>query len=329
VLDGLMKGLIRIMIIDDLEKRTIDGLSDMNYSRKYLAFMSSRDLEQKFRDYKAEHTDDEEKETNLGEFIFKSPEFEKIDIVFFNRWQFSDDEFLVPVLLRKKKILSKKEQRKASQSPDYIQKQIDMEEESLNNAKERLDEVMKEINRMEKGRYDDESEYQAVLNKRRRIDQDIKRRQGRIKNLKKPVNKTDQASIIKFDLYETFKNNQSFMDRLGDKVGDWGLDTLWKKHINPDDRFSFVALHKMSGIAKEWINIKVLYDKKTVFSDQLQDQLNDFASKYGLLVQESQSRAAGPGSYQPMLQEHILDTLEMAVISCEILNRTEEIQSDS
>ena len=119
------------------------------------------------------------------------------------------------------------------------------------------------------------------------------------------------------------------MDRLGDKVGDWGLATLWKKHMNPDERFSFVTLHKMSSLAKEWTHIRVLCDKKTTFSDQLQDQLNDFASKYGLLVQESQSRAAGPGSYQPMLQEHILDTLEMAVISCEILNRTEEVQSGS
>ena len=106
VLDGLMKGLIRIMIIDDLGKRTIDGLSEMNYSRKYLSYLSSRDLEKKFRDYKDEHADDEEKDINLGEFIFKSPEFEKIDIVFFNRWHFSDDEFLVPVLLRKKKIVN-------------------------------------------------------------------------------------------------------------------------------------------------------------------------------------------------------------------------------
>ena len=119
------------------------------------------------------------------------------------------------------------------------------------------------------------------------------------------------------------------MDRLGDKVGDWGLDTLWKKHMNPDERFSFITLHKMSGIAKEWIQIKVLYDKKIDFLEQLQDQLNDFASKYGLLVQESQSRSAGPGSSQPMLQEHILDTLEMAVISCEIMNRTEEVRGGS
>ena len=41
-------------------------------------------------------------------------------------------------------------------------------------------------------------------------------------------------------------------------------------------------------------------------------------------VKESRSRAAGPGSYQPMLDDHIMDSLELAVINCEILNRIEK-----
>ena len=161
VLDGLMKGLVKIMIVDDLGTRTLDGMVALNYSRKYLSFMNSYELETKFKAFKQQHLEDQEKETNISEFIFKSPDFESIDIVFFNRWNFSDDEFLVPVLLRKKTILSKQEQRKSNQNPEYIEKQIESETNSIKQAEKNLKEVLKEINKMEKGRYQEEDEYQA------------------------------------------------------------------------------------------------------------------------------------------------------------------------
>ena len=128
---------------------------------------------------------------------------------------------------------------------------------------------------------------------------------------------------------ELIKEKQSFMDRLGDKVADWGLDSLWEKHMNPDDRFSFNKLHQMSGVAKEWIKRNNEYNRSKLFTERLKDQLNDFAGKYGMLVKESRSRAAGPGSYQPMLDDHILDSLELAVINCEILNRIEQSRENA
>ena len=108
-------------------------------------FMNIHDLEMKYREFKKVHAEDEQRDINLGEFIFKSPEFEKIDIVFFNRWKFSEEEFMVPVLLRKKTIMSKQEERKAGQKPEYIQKQIDNEANGLKAAKVALEEVMKEV----------------------------------------------------------------------------------------------------------------------------------------------------------------------------------------
>ena len=110
--------------------------------------MSSSELEAKFKAFKQQHLKDEEKETNISEFIFKSPDFESIDIVFFNRWNFSDDEFLVPVLLRKKTILSKQEQRKSNQNPEYIEKQIQSEKNSIKQAEKNLKDVLKEINKI-------------------------------------------------------------------------------------------------------------------------------------------------------------------------------------
>ncbi|MEC7130560.1 MAG: hypothetical protein VXW68_01715, partial [SAR324 cluster bacterium] len=78
-----------------------------------------------------------------------------------------------------------------------------------------------------------------------------------------------------------------------------------------------------------WIKRNNEYNRSKLFTERLKDQLNDFAGKYGMLAKESRSRAAGPGSYQPMLDDHILDSLELAVINCEILNRIEQSRENA
>ena len=84
VLEKLMKGLIYVMIIDDLEKRTIDGLVKIDFSRKYLSYMPTSELSKKLKEFREEHADEELKNANVVDFIFNSPDFENVDIVFFN-----------------------------------------------------------------------------------------------------------------------------------------------------------------------------------------------------------------------------------------------------
>ena len=84
VLDGLMKGLVHVMIIDDLEKRTIDGLVALNFKRKFLSYMSTKELAKKIDDFHKAHSEDEFANANIAQFIFNSPDFEHVEIVFFN-----------------------------------------------------------------------------------------------------------------------------------------------------------------------------------------------------------------------------------------------------
>ena len=53
---------------------------------------------------------------------------------------------------------------------------------------------------MEKGRYQEEDEYQALRSSQKRIQKDIDRRKNRLKSLEKPVKQSDQAVVIKYDL---------------------------------------------------------------------------------------------------------------------------------
>jgi len=323
VLDGLMKGLVHVMIIDDMEKRTIDGLVALDFKRKFLSFMSTSELSKKIQEFRNAHAEDEFAKANIEEFIFNSPDFEHVEIVFFNSWKFTEDSFPVRVALRKKAIISKKEERKVQQK-DQAEGKIAAEEKALVVVKEKLEEVMRVINKMEKSHFDDEDEYQLQTSARKRFLKDIKIRELRLKELKRPISKgAGEEKIITIDLFDIFKNNQSFMDRMSDKAGSLGLvGELWGKHVKTDDSFSFNKLVEMARFSKDWIKASAQIKKIKSQTTHLAKQLKLFVETNELTTSVSSSGSGTEVNYQPLLDENILDRLELAVLSCEISNLT-------
>ena len=108
-----------------------------------------------------------------------------MDIVFFNSWKFTEDSFPVRVALRKKTLISKKEERQV-QKQDFNKSKIVNEEKSLEGVKNKFNEIMREINKMEKSHMDDEDAYQNLNNSRRRLLKDINRRELRLKRAETP-----------------------------------------------------------------------------------------------------------------------------------------------
>jgi hypothetical protein len=324
VLDGLMKGLVHVMIIDDMEKRTIDGLVSLDFKRKFLSFMSTSELSKKIQEFRKVHAEDEFAKANIEEFIFNSPDFEHIEIVFFNSWKFTEDSFPIRVALRKKAIISKKEERKVKQEDQVVGK-IATEEKALGVVKLKLEEVIRVINKMEKSHFDDEDEYQLQTSARKRFIKDIKIRELRLKEMKRPVSKgSGEEKIITIDLFDIFKNKQSFMDRMSDKAGSLGLGDLWGKHVKTDDSFSFNKLAEMARFSKEWIKASAQLKKIKSQTTHLAKQLKLFVETNELTTSVSSSGSGAKVNYQPLLDEHILDRLELAVLSCEISNLCED-----
>jgi len=322
ILDGLMKGLVHVMIIDDMDKRTIDGLVALDFKRKFLSFMSTSELSKKIQEFRNAHAEDEFAKANIEEFIFNSPDFEHVEIDFFNSWKFTEDSFPIRVALRKKAIISKKEERKVQQQ-DQAEGKIAAEEEALVVVKEKLEEVMRVINKMEKSHFDDEDEYQLQTSARKRFLKDIKIRELRLKELKRPISKgAGEEKIITIDLFEIFKTNQSFMHRMSDKAGSLGLGELWGKHIETDDSFSFNKLVEMARFSKDLIKASAQLKKIKSQTTHLAKQLKLFVEKYELTNSVSSSGSGTEVNYQQLLDEHILDRLELAVLSCEISNLT-------
>jgi len=319
-----MKGLVHVMIIDDMEKRTIDGLVALDFKRKFLSFMSSSELSKKIQEFRKVHAEDEFAKANIEEFIFNSPDFEHIEIVFFNSWKFTEHSFPIRVALRKKAIISKKEERKVKQEDQVVGK-IATEEKALGVVKLKLEEVIRVINKMEKSHFDDEDEYQLQTSARKRFLKDIKIRELRLKEMKRPVSKgSGEEKIITIDLFDIFKNKQSFMDRMSDKAGSLGLGDLWGKHVKTDDSFSFNKLTEMARFSKDWIKASAQLKKIKSQTTHLAKQLKMFVETNELTTSVSSSGSGAKVNYQPLLDEHILDRLELAVLSCEILNLCED-----
>ncbi|MBC8258950.1 MAG: hypothetical protein H8E38_08035 [SAR324 cluster bacterium] len=325
ILDGLMKGLINVMIIDDLGQRTQDGLVKIDFSRKFLSFMPSNELANKIEKFRNDHAEDELSKANIADYVFNSADFEKVDIVFFNSWKFTKDTFPVRVALRKKTIISKQEERKVKQE-DQLAVKIEAEEESIKNVKEKLKEVIHSISIIEKSHLEDEDEYQQLNNSRKRIIKDIKRHELRLKELKRPVKAGDEEKIITFDLFEIFKSKQSFLERMGDKAVSLGMGEFWGDHVETDERHSFTKLTEMANFAKEWIKASGRLNKITAQTTHLAEQLDQFVKKNEMLAKVKTAVAKDTVNYQPLLDEHMLDCLELAILSCEISNLSEEQQ---
>ena len=187
-------------------------------------------------------------------------------------------------------------------------------------VKEKLVDVIRVINKMEKSHHDDEDEYQLQTNARKRFVKDIKNREVRLKELKRPVSKAaGEEKIITIDLFEIFKSNQSFMHRMGDKASSLGLGELWGKHIDSDDSFSFNKLTEMARFSREWIKASTQLKKVKSQTTHLSKQVKLFVDKYEL----TNSGSGTELNYQSLLDAHVLDSLELAVLSCEISNLCE------
>ena len=202
------------------------------------------------------------------------------------------------------------------------------EEKSLEEVKNKLNQLMREINKIEKSHLEDEDEYQNLNNSRRRLLKDINRRELRLKELKRPVKDAGEEKIITFDLFEIFKSNQSFLHRMGDKAGSMGLASLFGKNVETEKRVSFNRLYEMANFSKDWIKASNQLKKISSESSRLADQLDQFVEKHKLSASSVGTRSKEKLNYQPLLDEHILDRMELAVLSCEIVKICEGKQTD-
>ncbi len=105
-----------------------------------------------------------------------------------------------------------------------------------------------------------------------------------------------------------------------------GLGNLFGKNIETEKRFSFNKLYEMANFSKDWIKAFNQLKKISSESSRLAEQLDQFVEKHKLSAKASGTRSTEKLNYQPLLDEHILDRMELGVLSCEIANLCEDQQ---
>ena len=94
--------------------------------------------------------------------------------------------------------------------------------------------------------------------------------------------------------------------------------------MDTDERFSFNKLSEMARYSKDWIKASSQLKKITSQTIHLAKQLDLFVEKNKLAAAASSADSEGKVNYQQLLDVHILDSLELAVLSCEIFNLCEK-----
>ena len=80
----------------------------------------------------------------------------------------------------------------------------------------------------------------------------------------------------------------------------------------------------MARFSKDWIKASAQLKKIKSQTTHLAKQLKMFVETNELTTSVSSSGSGAKVNYQPLLDEHILDRLELAVLSCEISNLCED-----
>ena len=108
------------------------------------------------------------------------------------------------------------------------------------------------------------------------------------------------------------------MERMADKANSLGFGSLFG--MKDDEHSSLEKLTEMARFSKDWIKASSQLNKITSQTTKLAEQLDQFVEKNELTGTVGSPVPAGTVKYQPLLDEHILDCLELAALSCEISN---------
>ncbi|MED5242197.1 MAG: hypothetical protein VYA66_09675, partial [SAR324 cluster bacterium] len=85
-----------------------------------------------------------------------------------------------------------------------------------------------------------------------------------------------------------------------------------------DGHTSFDKLIEMARYSKDRIKVSSQLSKINAQTSKLAEQLDHYVEKNELMGTVESPVSAGGVKYQPLLDEHILDCLELAALSCEI-----------
>ncbi|MDG2198245.1 MAG: hypothetical protein P8O70_15485, partial [SAR324 cluster bacterium] len=280
-LEGLMKGLMCILIVDDLGDRTLNGLTGRGHKRKLLTSLTLRELTLQHRVYIKEHP--KRGSLSISEFLHDSEQFHQYDLILLNQWDVNQQKFMVWLGVRKKAILSKKEEammKRQDSLEDNIAK-LQKEREDLKNRLRTTVEQLKEIEEQDPDSISSNAEkkYQRLRTVRSRLVEDLKRKTLKIRELERPINTDSELTFKDHDLYDVIIERQGFQQWMRSQVD--GIGSIFGSSGQKEENVLNQMLNLgeiVRQLRKESLQLQTL--QRTV--TQLQEQLTAYATDHGV-----------------------------------------------
>jgi hypothetical protein len=214
-LEGVMKSLLRILIVDGLGNRMAQAIGKHGYSPNRVRTMRLQDLlhiRNRFLSNRPES--DHKQAARSSDFLFQVPEFENFDLIYINPWKASAEQLSVVVAINKTKTLSRKEEERVAQQAQ-IRQQAEVLLGKRQKWKELLLQTQREVRAMEQTDPHDADEeherhYQQLLQQRRRLIEHLKASTVEIRELLRPVKQEKNSAARTVNLYEVYPRESGF-----------------------------------------------------------------------------------------------------------------------
>lgn len=310
--EDVMKALVKVLIVDDLKEMTVKGLIPLGFVRKNLSTMSTYELQHRYNQFLAEHIQNQPMEhLTIKDFLIQSKDLEPYDIVIINFWNFKQDKLPIHVRVKKKTILSKKEQKQMQQNPEMLEQAIQKLDDQRVDLLRQLKLVEKALDETEKEGRLSEDKYQALVKKRKRIVKNLKRNREQLQKKQGPRVKKAKFSFYTKGLIETVREHQSMTERIGETLSQWHqIGDLLKVVLDSGSKLNITELKKMLDIAEYRHHVDVSAEKLGNEIDMLRRKVENYAQKHKLWDNRT--------GYQQFLDNHVLDKIELALLGCGI-----------
>jgi hypothetical protein len=303
-LEGVMKSLMNVLVVDDLEERTVRGLVALGYRKKYIRTMFVDEMSAMYKEFKAE-ADKAEKPSNLLHFFQRHPRFRDFDIILLNQWRGDATQFSVKIGIRKQRMVSKKDeeylamlQRREAKKEELTAKRAEAQAKVERFASELQAAENRPVAELTDA---DERRYQRIVKNYKLAERGLKQIEQTLEKLDRRVEQKSGIVFQEFDVFASIAEHQ----------GDESRKSMmaWAAMRRTDD-----AQQENRQKLGELCEMVRQRQKMIQEARRLELSIKKFSAELEQYARDNQLVSGKPPTYQRYVEDHIVEKLEMAAL---------------
>ena len=307
-LDGVMKGLWKILIVDGLEAATVQELGAYGYDPSSIKTLAPAELQKLRVQHQASVPPERREKLRPMDFLLEVPELVEYDLICINHWKAEEERMPVLLTTNRKLALSREEEERLNQSERFLQR-VAEKKERLEKLNQQIEELGRQLSSMETVSHTEvdrshENQYQRLQQIRRRMLAQQKKLEAEIRNLSKPVKQKRQTSVRNCDLYEQFPESGGLLGWAGQLVGSKDGEEAAGKAASIKRAEAKAKLQQMAEVSRQLVRVEHTLQQQLQQMNLLTQQLEEL-----MFVEKGKNPP-----WQDAFREHLVDWLEVQCV---------------